>query len=108
MKYPLVSVQMITYNHAPYIAQAIEGVLMQKTNFPFELVIGEMDMILGQLSDERDFEEIVTEIWSQAQNNEDLSQNMSALGDRLVEARRAYQEMKEYDDALFGEDFSTE
>jgi glycosyltransferase involved in cell wall biosynthesis len=32
---------MITYNHAPYIAQAIEGVLQQKTNFPFELVIGE-------------------------------------------------------------------
>lgn len=41
MKEPLVSVKMITYNHAPYIAQAIEGVLHQKTNFPFELVIGE-------------------------------------------------------------------
>jgi glycosyltransferase involved in cell wall biosynthesis len=32
---------MITYNHAPFIARAIEGVLQQKTNFPFELVIGE-------------------------------------------------------------------
>ena len=32
---------MITYNHENYIAQAIEGVLMQKTNFPIELVIGE-------------------------------------------------------------------
>ena len=41
MTEPLVSVKMITYNHAPYIAQAIEGVLQQKTNFPFELVIGE-------------------------------------------------------------------
>jgi glycosyltransferase involved in cell wall biosynthesis len=41
MTQPLVSVKMITYNHAPYIAQAIEGVLQQKTNFPFELVIGE-------------------------------------------------------------------
>lgn len=38
---PLVSVCMITYNHAPYIAQAIEGVLSQKTDFPVELVIGE-------------------------------------------------------------------
>jgi glycosyltransferase involved in cell wall biosynthesis len=37
----LVSVMMITYNHAPYIAKGIEGVLQQKTNFPFELVIGE-------------------------------------------------------------------
>ncbi len=41
MNQPLVSVKMITYNHAPYIAQAIESVLMQKTDFPFELVIGE-------------------------------------------------------------------
>lgn len=41
MSEPLVSVKMITYNHGPYIAQAIEGVLQQKTNFRFELVIGE-------------------------------------------------------------------
>lgn len=40
-KYPVVSVQMCTYNHEPYIRQAIEGVMMQKTDFEFELVIGE-------------------------------------------------------------------
>lgn len=40
-KHPVVSVQMITYNHEPYIRQAIEGVMMQKTDFEFELVIGE-------------------------------------------------------------------
>ena len=40
-KNPVVSVHMITYNHELYIAQAIEGVLMQETNFPIELVIGE-------------------------------------------------------------------
>ena len=38
---PVVSVHMITYNHEPYIRQAIEGVMMQKTDFEFELVIGE-------------------------------------------------------------------
>lgn len=38
---PLVSVAMITYNHESYIARAIEGVLRQRTEFPFELVIGE-------------------------------------------------------------------
>ena len=40
-KHPVVSVHMITYNHEPYIRQAIEGVMMQKTDFEFELVIGE-------------------------------------------------------------------
>jgi glycosyltransferase involved in cell wall biosynthesis len=38
---PTVSVAMITYNHEKFIAQAIESVLMQKTTFPIELVIGE-------------------------------------------------------------------
>lgn len=41
MSVPLVSINMITYNHAPFIAQAIEGVLCQKTTFLFELIIGE-------------------------------------------------------------------
>ena len=40
---PLVSVIIITYNHEPYIAEAIEGALMQKTNFPYEVLIGEDD-----------------------------------------------------------------
>jgi glycosyltransferase involved in cell wall biosynthesis len=41
MPKPLVSVMMITYNHASFVARAIERVLRQKTAFPFELVIGE-------------------------------------------------------------------
>lgn len=40
-KHPVVSVQMCTYNHEPYIRQAIESVMMQKTDFEFELIIGE-------------------------------------------------------------------
>src|ERR1019366_1015566 len=36
-----VGVLMITYNHEKFIAQALESVLMQKADFPFELVIGD-------------------------------------------------------------------
>lgn len=36
---PLVSVQCITYNHEPYIAQTLDGFLMQKTTFPFEVIV---------------------------------------------------------------------
>lgn len=35
------SVCMATYNHEKYISQAIESVMIQKTNFKYELVIGE-------------------------------------------------------------------
>ena len=38
-KEPLVSILCLTYNHAGFISQAIEGFLMQKTNFPFEILI---------------------------------------------------------------------
>jgi glycosyltransferase involved in cell wall biosynthesis len=41
MNNPIVSVHMITYNHEPYIAQAIEGILRQETDFPIEIIIGE-------------------------------------------------------------------
>jgi glycosyltransferase involved in cell wall biosynthesis len=41
MSKPVVSICMITYNHESFISEAIEGVLKQKCNFPFELVIGE-------------------------------------------------------------------
>ncbi len=38
---PLVSVAMITYNHEPYIRQALDSVLMQEVDFDYEIVIGE-------------------------------------------------------------------
>jgi glycosyltransferase involved in cell wall biosynthesis len=38
---PVVSVIMVTYNHETYIAQAIQGVVMQQCNFPIELLIGD-------------------------------------------------------------------
>jgi glycosyltransferase involved in cell wall biosynthesis len=36
-----VSVCMITYNHEKFIEQAVNSVLMQQTNFDFEVIIGE-------------------------------------------------------------------
>jgi len=35
------SVFITTYNHEPYLAQALDGVLAQQTNFDYEIVVGE-------------------------------------------------------------------
>lgn len=39
MMNPKLSICCITYNHAKFIRQALDGFMMQKTNFPFEIII---------------------------------------------------------------------
>lgn len=39
MKEPLVSICCMAYNHASYIRQCLDGFMMQKTNFSFEVLI---------------------------------------------------------------------
>lgn len=41
MEQQLVTVCIITYNHENFIRQAIDGVLMQKTNFPFDIIVAD-------------------------------------------------------------------
>ena len=38
---PLVSILCVTYNHKDYIAQALDSFLMQKTNFKFQVIVGD-------------------------------------------------------------------
>lgn len=58
----VVSVIMITYNHEKYIRQAIDGVTMQKTNFRYELLVGDD-------ASTDDTQEIIKEL---AQKNPDI------------------------------------
>ena len=37
----IVSVCVITYNHCNYIRQCLDGILMQQTNFPFEIIVND-------------------------------------------------------------------
>ena len=41
MSKPKLQVVCLTYNHEKYIRQALDGFVMQKTNFPFEVLIGD-------------------------------------------------------------------
>jgi SNF2 family DNA or RNA helicase len=84
------------------IEEAILEVLDAKINM-FELVIGEIDMILGQLSTDQDFEELVTDLWLGAEDAHSFRAGMQRLGDALVDAKRAYLSIKALDDRLFGD-----
>lgn len=40
---PIITVLVLTYHQASYIKDCLDGILMQKTDFPFEIIIGEDD-----------------------------------------------------------------
>ena len=54
---PLVSICSITYNHAPFIRQCLEGFLMQQTNFPIEIIINDDCSIDGTTEIIREYAE---------------------------------------------------
>ena len=41
MNQPKVSVRLMVYNNEPFIRDALEGIFIQQTNFPYEVVIGD-------------------------------------------------------------------
>ncbi len=82
-------------------------VLDAKINM-FELVIGELDMILGNVQDEEDFEDTVMDIWAGSASEAEARQAMDELGNRLVQAKAEYQTAQDYEDILFGADLGTE
>jgi len=84
------------------LEEALLEVLDAKINM-FELVIGEIDMILGQLATEQDFEDIVTDLWLASEDHDAFRARIGSLGDQLLAAKRAYLEIRETDDRIFGD-----
>lgn len=78
------------------------ALLDKKINL-FELVVGEVDMILGNLEDEKDFEETLFAIWYQSENDGQVAQRFEDLGKRLADAKAQYLRSQEFDDKVFGD-----
>jgi hypothetical protein len=63
-------------------------------------------MILGNLEDEREFQDVIADIWADSADGDDFARHMEELGDRLLSARDAYFKQRSHDDKLFGDRFS--
>jgi SNF2 family DNA or RNA helicase len=79
-------------------------ILDKKINM-FEMVIGEIDMILGRIEGEKDFSETVYDIWVNSRSEEERKAAFGQLGSRLMRAKTSYQKSKELDKKLFGENY---
>lgn len=71
----------------------------------FELVVGEVGSILGNLEGGDEFESLVVDLWQQSRGPEDLDQAFDRLGDSLLAAQEEYLETKKLEEALFGDEF---
>jgi SNF2 family DNA or RNA helicase len=87
------------------VEEAVLHLLEAKLNL-FELVIGEVDMILGNLDEEREFEDVVADLWGESNDLPDFRARMDELGARLVAAKEAYLRQRAHDDKLFGDRFT--
>jgi len=85
------------------IEERILSVLESKINL-FELVVGELDMILGRVDDDFDFETSVFDAFVGSADDAEFAEELSELGARLADARRAYVADRGQIDALLGEE----
>jgi len=84
------------------VEDQILEILDRKINL-FELVVGELDLILGRLGEEKDLEETLMELVGTSRSDEELQERIEQMGEHLEEAREQYERVKSVDEALFGE-----
>ncbi len=97
-------VQVYNFCAGGSLEDSILEILDRKINM-FELVIGEIEMILGRVEEEKEFSDLVYEIWARNPDEHQRRKAFDLLGTRLQRARQAYDESKELDGKIFGEDF---
>ncbi|MGA8164610.1 MAG: SNF2-related protein [Waddliaceae bacterium] len=88
--------------NANTIEDDVLRILEMKINL-FEQVIGEMDMIVGNLEDDREFEDTIIDLWIQSDDMQQFSGEIEKFGDRLMDAKKEYLLQQAREDKLFGD-----
>ena len=86
------------------IEDYILEILDRKINM-FEMVIGEIDMVLGRVSGEKDFSDRVYDIWLQSTSPTDREKGFAQLATQLKRSKTQYQTTQALDEKLFGENY---
>jgi SNF2 family DNA or RNA helicase len=84
------------------IEEQVLRVLEAKINL-FELVVGELDMILGRVDDDFDFESTVFDAFVASGDDAEFGERMAVIGDDLARARTDYLASREAIDNLVGD-----
>mgnify|MGYP006287030287 FL=1 len=98
--------EVLIYNlcAANSVEDFILDILDRKINM-FEMVIGEIDMVLGRLRGDREFGEMIYDIWVNSETAEDRKTGFKKLENRMKRAKAGYQKTRTLDEKLFGENY---
>lgn len=66
----------------------------------FELVIGEMDLILGQMKTEKSFEAMIIDILTQSTTRDEEIKQFEQFGNDLVKAHKDFEKLKEAEEIV--------
>ncbi|MEW6662061.1 MAG: SNF2-related protein [Bacillota bacterium] len=83
------------------IEEKILNLLDTKINL-FELVVGELDMILGDLTEGRDFEDLLMEIWAGSTSQNELERQLTDLGEAMARSKENYLQIRQKYEEIFG------
>ena len=86
------------------VEEQILRILHDKINL-FELVAGEIEMILGELDEEQDFASLVMDVWARSSTRGEEARAFEQLSEQIVLAKTRYQKTRELDRALFSQDY---
>ena len=82
------------------IEDAVLRILDEKINM-FELVVGEVGAILGEVDEQQQFPTLVLDAWLQ-ETEQARADAFTQIENQLIAARREYEGVKQFDEALFG------
>ncbi len=85
------------------VEERVLSVLEAKINL-FELVVGELDMILGRIEDDYDLERVVFDAHVQSRDMDELGARLDEVGERLAAARLEHRRSRERNDALVADE----
>ena len=61
----------------------------------FELVVGELDLILSSIEQKKTFEHTIQEIWFASKNDQEMQQQFNRFGERIAQARKEFEKIRE-------------
>lgn len=98
------TVEVLNLASAETVEERILDVLDRRVNL-FELVVGEMDLLLGEMTDDRDFEDQVFDIYATSKAEGEVEAGFDELAAKLLDARTKLEKTRALDEALFGEGY---